>query len=130
MLASYFAHPILFVQIYILSESDVNKLEGKGFCVQSVRGLVRQYDKLARRSGSFERVGDRVFVKGSGSSERVGNVFVHEGDFADNDWVANTGGNRHSHDPSGAADDSLDGRTNGNDDRQQRRQHQNDDRRS
>ena len=38
-----------------------------------MRGLVRQYDKLAKASGSFERVGDRVVVKGSGSSERVWN---------------------------------------------------------
>ena len=61
------------------SESDLKKLEGKGICIQSVRDLVRQYDKLAVGSGSFERVGDRAVVKGSGSSEHVGNVLFMKG---------------------------------------------------
>ena len=107
----------------------MKKLEGKGFSILAVRDLVRQYDNLAKGSGSFERVGDSVFVKGSGSFERAGNGLVHEGYFADSDRIANMGGNRHSHDPSGAIDDSFDSRSNGDDNRQQRRQQQNDDRR-
>ena len=54
----------------------MRRLEGKGFCVQSVQDLVRHYDILAKGSRSLE---DRDFGKGSGSSERVGNGNLHEG---------------------------------------------------
>ena len=54
----------------------MGKLEVKGFCILSVRDLVRHYDILAKGVRSFERVGDRAFFKRSGSSERVGNVVV------------------------------------------------------
>ena len=72
----------------------MKKLDGKGFCIQSVRDVVRQYDNLAKGSRSFERFGDRVFMKGSGSSERVANGVSQGGDFADNACIVNMAGNR------------------------------------
>ena len=85
MSASHDHAPKTTVPDLHFSQIDVAKLEEKGCCVQSVRVLIRLYDKVAVGSGSFERVGDMAFVKESGISELVGDRVFHERDFADSE---------------------------------------------